>query len=342
MIEHANAYASIARGGTAKELTYVLEVKDPSGKVIDSWQDSAGDRVVDEQVAYMLSNILSDPAARGITFGSQGTSFGFNVPGVWTASKTGTTTTTNSSVTKDSWMASYSTAVATVVWNGNHDGSGLSSSTNQVVRRVVNDYMEKVHKDIYGPEGRWKSGDQPAKPAGIQTLTVGGKTDIWPSWYKSGKNNVTTEKVVFNRLNNKRAADCTPASQRIEVEVTKIIDPISKSEMMNVPEPYLYDEIDTCDIPDADDPKNAVKPTINIDAVSKDGEYAMTATITKGTYDLASYKIIVDGKVAAQGKMSGTTLSQSFGTNKPTSITVEVTDDHGNVGTKTYSPAWGE
>lgn len=342
MIEHANAYASIARGGTAKELTYVLEVKDPSGKVIDSWQDSAGDRVVDEQVAYMLSNILSDPAARGITFGSQGTSFGFNVPGVWTASKTGTTTTTNSSVTKDSWMASYSTAVATVVWNGNHDGSGLSSSTNQVVRRVVNDYMEKVHKDIYGPEGRWKSGDQPAKPAGIQTLTVGGKTDIWPSWYKSGKNNVTTEKVVFNRLNNKRAADCTPASQRIEVEVTKIIDPISKSEMMNVPEPYLYDEIDTCDIPDADDPKNAVKPTINIDAVSKDGEYAMTATITKGTYDLASYKIIVDGKVAAQGKMSGTTLSQSFRTNKPTSITVEVTDDHGNVGTKTYSPAWGE
>ena len=50
-IEHANAYASIARGGVYKELAYVLELKNSSGDIIESWSDSAGERVYDEQVA---------------------------------------------------------------------------------------------------------------------------------------------------------------------------------------------------------------------------------------------------------------------------------------------------
>ena len=40
MVEHANAYASIARGGSYKDLAYVLEVKNSSGEVIESWTDS--------------------------------------------------------------------------------------------------------------------------------------------------------------------------------------------------------------------------------------------------------------------------------------------------------------
>lgn len=338
MIEHANAYASIARGGTAKDLVYVLEVKDPSGKVVESWKDTAGERVIDEQVAYELADVLSDPAARGLVFGSQATSFGFNVPGVWTASKTGTTTTTNSSVTKDSWMASFSTAIATVVWNGNHDGSGLTSNTNQVVRRVINDYMEKVHKEVYASEGKWKEGDKPVRPAGIQTLTVGGKTDIWPSWYKTGqKSNITVEKVFFNRLNNKRAADCTPESQRIEVEITKVIDPISGSEMMNVPEPYIYDEIDTCDIVDQ---STATKPEIKPIAVnlSGGGAYTVNVEFVKGSYDLTNYRIIVDGVTVASGPISGNKASYSGSSDSsPKRVVVEVTDSQGNTAQRTMN-----
>ena len=114
-VEHANTYASLARGGVYKELTYVLEVKDQNGKVIDTWHDEAGERAIDEQVAYELSSILSDAGARQLVFGSSGSAPGFVVNGVWTATKTGTSTTSNSAVAKDLWMASYSTAVATVV-----------------------------------------------------------------------------------------------------------------------------------------------------------------------------------------------------------------------------------
>ena len=60
MVEHANAYASLARGGSYKDLTYVLEIKNSAGDVIETWTDSPAKSVVDPQVAYMISNILRD------------------------------------------------------------------------------------------------------------------------------------------------------------------------------------------------------------------------------------------------------------------------------------------
>ena len=163
LIEHANAYASLARGGSYKDISYILEVKNSSGDVIESWTDTAGKRVVDPQVAYMIWDILHDPVARAsLVWGAQSYAYGFVIPGVETASKTGTTTTTNSQETKDSLMISYSPAISTVVWNGKHDGSGLWNSDNSIVRRVVNDYMSAVHLNIYAPEGKWAPGSQVA------------------------------------------------------------------------------------------------------------------------------------------------------------------------------------
>ena len=142
LVEHANAYASLARGGSYKDLAYVLEVKNSAGEAIETWTDSEGERVVDEQVAYMISDVLSDRNARWFN------SAGFVVDGVWTATKTGTTTTNNSAETKDSLIESYSTAISTFVWNGNHDGSGLTDSMSVVAAPVVGAYMERVHKEV--------------------------------------------------------------------------------------------------------------------------------------------------------------------------------------------------
>lgn len=327
-VEHANAYASLARGGTAKELAYILEVKDPQGKVIDAWKDAEGTRAIDEQVAYELSSILSDPAARQLNFGSQSTSFGFVVPGVWTASKTGTTTTANSAVGKDLWMASYSTAVATVVWNGNHDGSGVRVASNTVVRRVIADFMEPVHKELYAKDGRWKSGDQPTRPAGIQELTVNGRKDIWPSWYNNKNSGVIKETVAFNKSNGKRAAECTPQNLRIDIEVSKYVDPISKGETWSVPEGYHYDEVDTCD---------TVSATVGINqkvVADENGETTAWLEITfkPGTYPIKSYTVSVDGVVTKEGAMTDTVLTNGLRqalSGSETQVIVEVIDESG-------------
>ena len=302
MVEHANAYASLARGGAYKDLAYVLEIKNSSGEVIESWTDSEATRVVDEQVAYMISDILSDRSARWAN-----STIGFNIPGVWTATKTGTTTTARSTEVKDSLIESYSTALSTFVWNGNHDGSGFAVGSGDPVRYVVGNFMERVHHEVYEPDGKWHSGDQPARPAGMQTLTVNGKTDIWPSWFNASKNSgIAKETLTFNRYNHLLATTCTPENYKIAVEVTKVTDPMTGDDVYNVPEPYNKDENDPC---------NYQPPRV---ALSVSGK-KLVATISKGTYDLAGYTLQVTAKgetkdynnisIAGDGTINGYTLT---------------------------------
>ena len=317
MVEHANAYASLARGGSYKDLAYVLEVKNSSGEVIESWTDSKATRVVDEQVAYMISDILSDRSARWAN-----STIGFNIPDVWTATKTGTTTTSNAAEVKDSLIESYSTALSTFVWNGNHDGHGFAVGSGDPVRYVVGNYMERVHKEVYEPDGKWHYGDQPARPAGIQVLSVNGKTDIWPSWFNAAKNSgIARESLTFNKYNHLLAANCTPEDQKVAVEVTKVTDPMTGKEVYNVPEPYNRDASDTCDY---------TPPQL---ALSTSGN-SIIANIRKGTYDISGYTLYVDGveksgiSLSGSGKINGYTL-----TGKEKNIKLVISDSAGGTAT---------
>ena len=319
MVEHANAYASLARGGSYKDIVYVLEVKNSAGDIIESWTDSPAVRVVDEQVAYMVSNILSDPSARfGIYAPGGSQSYGYVVPDVWTATKTGTTTTDNAAVTKDSLIESYSTAISTFVWNGNHDGSGLSSNSNAVARNTVGTYMERVHKEVYEPDGKWHYGDEPVVPGGIKTMTVNGITDIWPSWFDKEKNSgIAKETLTFNKYNFLLASACTPESYKVGIEVTKITDPLTNEEVYDVPEPYNREVSDTC---------TYTPPDVALSTAGK----VIIARIQKGTNDISGYTLYVDGEeksgisIGSTGIVSGYALQ---GTEK--SIKMVVSDTAG-------------
>ena len=315
LVEHANAYASISRGGSYKDITYVLELKNSSGEVLESWEDKEGERVVDDQVAYMIWDILHDPVARAsLVWGSQSYAYGFVVPGVETASKTGTTTTTNSNETKDSLMISTSSAISTVVWNGNHNGLGLRNSDNSIVRRVVNNYMEGVHKNVYASEGKWSPGDMPTKPAGLQTLTINGKTDIWPSWFNNKNSGVAKEKLVFNRYNHLLASSCTPEDYKIEIEVTKTIDPMTGNEVYSVPEPYNRDTSDTCDFN---------PPQISLYTSG----CTLYANIAKGSYDLTGATLYINGVEKGGVSLGGGSIYDLTGSE--TSARLVVTDTAG-------------
>ena len=326
MVEHANAYASIARGGSYKDLTYVLEMKNSSGEVIESWNDPEATPVVDEQVAYMISNILSDGSARYSIYAPGGSqSVGYVIPGIWTATKTGTTTTANSEITKDSLMESYSTAVSTLVWNGNHDGSGLSSNTHDIARYTTAEYMSRVHKEVYEPDGRWHPGDQPARPAGIQTLTVNGRTDIWPSWYNSKNSGVTKETLVFNRYNHLLAAACTPEEYKIQVEVTKTIDPMTGNAVYSVPEPYNRDKNDTCDF-------EPPRVSLSVEGCK------LNASVAKGSYDLSGSTLYINGVEKGGVSLSGGPIYTLDGTETSAKLTVSDSSGYTSSGEITITP----
>lgn len=319
-VEHVNTYASLARGGSYKELAYILEVKDSSGEILESWSDSEGEQVVDEQVAYMISSILSDNTARYLTMGSAlANSYGFVVPGVWTAMKTGTTTTTDSGIAKDSWMASYSTAIATLAWSGNHDGSGLNSSSNTPVAKMIGTYMERVHKEVYAAEGKWASGDQPAKPAGIQTLNVNGRSDIWPSWYNSKTSGVEKVTLEFNKYTKKLAATCTIDEYKISVEATKTIDPMTKREVYSVPDGYDKDTVDDCSYVYS-------KPSVSVSSKDKD----IVINVIRGSSDLKTYTLYIDGEAKESGNITSASFKANYKlTGEEESVKVTVSDAYG-------------
>jgi len=311
-VEHANAYATLARGGVYKPLSYYLEVKNSSGDIIDSWVDVEGERAVHEETAYMITDILSDVESRKLIFGSMATGVGFNVPGVFTAAKTGTTENGMGSA-KDSWLLSYSPVLATAVWNGKHDGSPLRTDSHTVAFQVGGKYMEDVHK-ILAEDGKYTPMQQFVRPAGIQVLTVNGRTDIWPSWYNNKTSGISKETLAFDSITKKLATECTPPETKIEVEVSKMIDPMTKNEVWLTGE-YIQEESD--DLHQCTDirPKVLSVSTTPVGGTPVDPEdpsvpvsYRITAYLERGTFDLTDYDLEVDGEVISSGAISGATI----------------------------------
>jgi penicillin-binding protein 1C len=116
LLDLTAAFGVFANGGRQVEPAAILRVERAGGEVIEQWQAPVGERVLDERVAFLVSDILSDNAARGATFG-------FNSVlqiGRPAAVKTGTTTDY-----RDNWTMGYTPDLVTGVWVGNADGSPM-------------------------------------------------------------------------------------------------------------------------------------------------------------------------------------------------------------------------
>ncbi len=322
-VEHANAYATLARGGVYKDLSYILEIKNATGDVIESWADNEGTRVVDEQVAYMVTDILSDVNARRFTFGGLYNRAGFYSSKTWFAAKTGTTDN-GASKAKDSWLLSYSPVVATAIWNGNHDGRALGNGGHDVCFKISASYIDRVHEEVYGADGKWKSGDKIQEPAGMQHMSINGKNDIWPSWYnKSKSSGISNETMTFDSISKKKATDCTPAETKIDVTVSKIIDPMTKKETF-----YAggYDTENEDDVHSCSDAKPSASVSVKD---NNNGTWTVTASITNGRYYLQNYTITVNGASVKSGEISTSGTITYDSSEEPKSASVRVSDSAG-------------
>lgn len=285
-VEHVNAYASLARGGVYKQEAYVLNVKNSQGQDIKQWKDESK-QVLDSQIPYIITDILSDQNARSRVFGYN--PLGMVIPGVKTATKTGTTDNGQGKA-KDNWMMSYTPKIAAGVWVGRHDGGALTGISTAVPGFVINAFMTKAHQDVLAPDGKWNANDWFQQPDGIQKVAVNGKTDIYPSWYKKPTNAAGT-KMVFDKVSKKKATDCTPEAAKIEVTVQETEDPVTKKKTYGNTDGYdanADDDAHKCD---------DVKPFVSLSATQiEKGKYRVSATVNKGTFDLQSIQVTVDGK----------------------------------------------
>ncbi len=112
-LELAGAYATFANQGRRVGPVAVRRIVDGHDRIIEEERPTNGEQVVDPRLAYMLTNVLSDPNARLITYGPH-SGLELSRPA---AAKTGTTDNY-----RDTWTMGYTPNLTIGVWVGNTDG----------------------------------------------------------------------------------------------------------------------------------------------------------------------------------------------------------------------------
>ncbi len=121
LLDLTNVYNTIRNGGRFREPVAILKVTDARGQVLEMAGDDPGRQVLGEhgpQIAYLLTDILSDSKAREFMFGPNNV---MNLPdGRPAAVKTGT-----SNDWRDSWAVGFTPDITVGVWVGNSDNSPM-------------------------------------------------------------------------------------------------------------------------------------------------------------------------------------------------------------------------
>ena len=138
LLELTAAYSAFANGGYRAEPVTITRVEDSQGRVLRAWEVGRGPQVMDERVAYLITDILSDNFARAPTFG-EGSPLRLSRPA---AAKTGTTTDW-----RDNWTVGYTPDLAVGVWAGNADNEPMRHVSGVMgAAPIWHDVMENLHK----------------------------------------------------------------------------------------------------------------------------------------------------------------------------------------------------
>lgn len=148
MLDLATAYGVFANGGERTKLNPILKVVDFQGRVLEE-NIRNKEIVLDPQIAFLISDILSDNAARTPAFGSWSDLY---IPGYQVAVKTGTTNNL-----KDNWTIGYIPSRLVAVWVGNNDGSSMSyvasgvTGASPIWRKIFNFLLQKQATTNFSP-----------------------------------------------------------------------------------------------------------------------------------------------------------------------------------------------
>ncbi len=118
LLELTSAFGVFAAGGLRRDPVSILKVEDARGKVMFEHKPSAPRRVLSSDIAYLISDILSDNDARKDVFGANSY---LRIPGKTVAVKTGTTDDK-----RDNWTIGYTPSVVVGTWVGNNDNSPMN------------------------------------------------------------------------------------------------------------------------------------------------------------------------------------------------------------------------
>lgn len=145
LLDMTYAYGVFANGGLKAEPRSILRIEDSRGNIIKETETKTT-RVLDENVAYMISDVLSDNVARTPLWGSNSL-INFNNRDV--AAKSGSTNNL-----RDAWIMGYTPNLAVGSWVGNNNneamGGGLSGLiTTPMWRAFMDVALAKIPAETF-------------------------------------------------------------------------------------------------------------------------------------------------------------------------------------------------
>lgn len=139
LLEMTSAYGVFADDGLRNPPTGIMRVED-NGDVLEEYEQKE-ERVLDEQVARTITDILSDNRARTPLYGA-------NSPLLFTnqdvAAKTGTT-----NENRDVWVVGYSPNLVAGAWAGNNIPTPMTQISGMIVTPMWREFMD-VALEKYG------------------------------------------------------------------------------------------------------------------------------------------------------------------------------------------------
>lgn len=169
-LEMANAFSTFANEGVYHAPVAVLKIEKSNGDLLYEYKEEQGTVVLDPQVAYLISSILSD---QGVNIGPR-----LNVAGHTVAVKTGTSTKKleNGNIFPSNlWTIGYTPSLAVAVWAGNTDGDVMTYLADgyNVATPIWNAFFTEALKD--------KPNEPFVRPEGITDVTVSKASGKLPS-----------------------------------------------------------------------------------------------------------------------------------------------------------------
>ncbi len=152
LLELTSAYSAFVNKGYRVNPVAILKIEDSKGKVLEEIKPEKSKRVLSEEQAFLIADILSDNNARSAIFGPNSL---LNIPGRKVMVKTGTTNDK-----RDNWAIGGNRLVMVGSWVGNNDyspmlsvASGVSGATPIWRRIVMESLAGKPNVDFEIPSG---------------------------------------------------------------------------------------------------------------------------------------------------------------------------------------------
>ena len=350
LLDHTNAYATLANNGVKHTKTAILRIEDKDGNIVEEFKDKKGDAVVKEEYIAMLDSVISDNKNRASVFG-ENSPLRFDDRQV--AAKTGTT-----NEFRDGWTMGYTPGIAVGVWAGNNDNTPMKAGADgvNVAAPIWRSFLDQVLVNYNKEEFPKYNSEEVLKDIEkdiligkldtekkVEVCEIPGKDDKWckankycPSDEKKDKTIVEAHNILWYVDREDPQSD-KPESPKSDPQFERWEEGVREWYKKNKEKKYISDEDVEGDCDEGDFDKYMPKITMSTD---KSGNRVRIEVKANAPFGIESVKIYVEGDEINSSNSSSSGATYEVPANKNNSsikIESKVIDDNGNEASATES-----